>query len=452
MARVLPSAFNNSDAWLDAIEAAFIERHGSFMRQELSPDYLAALAALGHPEKKLPPVFHVAGTNGKGSTCAFLRSILEAAGYRVHISISPHLIHVHERIRLAGTLITEDQFLRTLERINAVVPMGQISYFETIIIAAFLLFSEVPADFAIFEVGLGGRLDATNVVDHPLAALITRLSYDHCKFLGSTLPEIAKEKAGIMKPGRPCFVAPQADVPALQTLRDCAAAKGAAIHCAGHDWQVRLRDDGFVYEDAKGVFDLPRPSLLGDHQCVNAGLAIAALRGLSIAQIGIDAIKAGLAHAVWPGRLQNLSDTKLMDLLPKDAELWLDGGHNDSCGEVIAAQLRHWRAEDPARPVHVIMGMLTTKEPAAVVGPLLPYVTSWQTIPMARHNNAFTAGALADALTRTGARNVTPCATFEQALQNITTNMASSASPRVLVFGSLYLAGEILENAGVVLE
>ncbi|MBV8061145.1 MAG: bifunctional folylpolyglutamate synthase/dihydrofolate synthase [Alphaproteobacteria bacterium] len=443
---VKAAPYPTAEAWLAAVEAAFIARHGDFMRQELSPDYLDALARLGHPERRLPPVLHVAGTNGKGSTCAFLRAMLEASGYRVHVLTSPHLVRVHERIRLAGQLVSEAQLMRALAHIDAVVPMGTISYFEILTLAAFLLCTETPADFVIMEVGLGGRLDATNVVDQPLASLIARLSYDHCKFLGNTLPQIAAEKAGIMKQGRPCFAAAQPDADAAATLQNCAHEKGAPLFLGQRDWSVTINDDGFIFQDAQGALPLSRPALLGTHQCLNAGLALAALRGLSIPRVTESTIRAGLARVEWPGRLQNLSQTGLMRLLPAGAELWLDGGHNDSCGEVIAEQLRAWHAAKPTRPLHVIIGMLTTKKPADVVPPMLPYVTTWQTIPMTEKHNAFDAPSLATALRDSGARDVTARASVDEALRHIAPGVLP---PRVLIFGSLYLAGEILEKTAL---
>ena len=311
----------------------------------LRPVYLDLLDKLGNPHQKCPPVFHIAGTNGKGSTCAFLRAILEASGYRVHVYTSPHLVRFHERIRVAGDLIPESLLVSLLQECQTHSLPGQLSYFEIATAIAFTAFARAPADFTLLETGLGGRLDATNVVDQPLATLITRLSYDHRDYLGTTLREIAGEKAGIMRSSVPCFVAPQPNHESLEALQEAAAAKGAFLKVGGRDWTTTPNANGFHYQDAERHFDLPFPALLGVHQFSNAGLAIAALSVLPHPP-DLPEICQGLRQVEWPARLQHLTTGKLPEMLPPATELWLDGGHNDSAGEVLALQIQRWRDED----------------------------------------------------------------------------------------------------------
>ncbi len=336
------------------------------------------LAALDHPERRLPPVVHVAGTNGKGSTVAFLRAMLEAAGYRVHVYTSPHLVRFHERIRLAGTLIDDTHLAALLEECETANAGGPITFFEVTTVAAFLAFSRVPADVVLLETGLGGRLDATNVIDRPAVTAITRISYDHRQFLGKSLLEIASEKAGIFKPGVPVVLAEQPAADALKALTLRATAIAAPIQ----PWTATPQPGGFRFESAKRRVDLPMPGLPGAHQIGNAGLALACLDHLPLA-VDDAAVRRGLAAVEWPARLQRLTRGPLADSLPPDWELWLDGGHNDSAGEVLARQAVDWSVADDSRagphggrrPLLLIYGMLASKDPYAVphpVGPLRP--------------------------------------------------------------------------------
>ncbi|MGR3197854.1 MAG: bifunctional folylpolyglutamate synthase/dihydrofolate synthase [Paracoccus sp. (in: a-proteobacteria)] len=292
------------------------------------------LAALGHPERAIPPVIHIAGTNGKGSTQAMIRAGLQAGGSRVHAYTSPHLAHFHERIRLAGDLIDEDTLAATLEECEAANDGQPITFFEITTAAAFLAFSRVPADYTLLEVGLGGRLDATNVVDDPRLTVITPVSIDHTQYLGDTLPLIAGEKAGIVKPRVPVIVGPQEDE-ALRVIEARAQGLTAPISAHGQHWMIQPDRDGMVFQDDHGLWDLPLPNLIGPHQIQNAGTALAALRALGATEAQA---RAAVTQAEWPARMQRLRRGPLVDLAGR-AELWLDGGHNPAGGEALAATL-----------------------------------------------------------------------------------------------------------------
>ena len=346
------------------------------------------LARLGHPERRLPPTVHVAGTNGKGSTVAFLRAFAEAAGYRVHVYTSPHLVRFNERIRLAGDLIGDDDLADILEEVERANAGDPITFFEVTTAAAFLAYSRVPADLLILEVGLGGRLDATNVIDAPLVSLLTRISLDHTQFLGPTLADIAGEKAGIMKAGRPVIAGRQADPLVEQVFTARAGVLGAPLSLHGPDWSVTVTDTGFRFQDRTRQLDLPPPGLIGAHQVDNAGLAIAATAFLPM-HIGEDAIRRGLAGVEWPARLQRLTRGPLADLLPSGWDLFLDGGHNDSAGEVLARQLAAWGAD--GRPLDLVFGMLGSKRPLDFLKPLAPYVRRLRAVAIPGEANSVTA-------------------------------------------------------------
>lgn len=332
----------------DRIEAIVARLEGLHPRLiDLSLDRLRGLLGkLGSPERRLPPVIHVAGTNGKGSTCAFLRAMGEAAGMRVHVYTSPHLVRFNERIRIAGRLVSDDDLVAALEEVERVNAGAAITVFEVITAVAFHLFAAVAAELCVLEVGLGGRGDATNVIERPEACAITSISLDHREMLGDTVAAIAAEKAGIMKPGVPVAVGVQTP-DALEVLCATAARVGARLHLVGRDWWM----EGLRYSDARGAIDLPPLSLPGVHQLDNAGIGIAALRASRLAVPDV-AIAAGVAHAEWPARLQSLHGA-LAALLPPDWELWLDGGHNPGAGVVLSAHLATWAD----RPVHLIVGM-----------------------------------------------------------------------------------------------
>ena len=399
------------------------------------------LAALGHPERQLPPVVHVAGTNGKGSTVAFLRAMLEAAGYRVHVYTSPHLVRFHERIRLAGRLIDDDRLAALLEDCEVANAGQPITFFEVTTVAAFLAFAREPADVVLLETGLGGRLDATNVVDRPAVTAITRISYDHRQFLGDTLDAIAGEKAGIFKPGVPAVLAPQPQEAAERTLTARAAEVGAPVY----NWRVTPAGNGFRFESAKRALDLPPPGLAGAHQIVNAGVALACLDHLPLA-VDDEAVRRGLAAVEWPARLQRLTRGPLADSLPEGWDLWLDGGHNDSAGEVLAVQAASWAKEDPARPLLLVYGMLASKEPKEFLGPLAPFVTAARTVSIPGEEASLSAGDTAAATRACGIADSAAAEGVADALADLKRRVPGPA--RVLICGSLYLAGTVLAENG----
>ena len=404
---------------------------------DLSLDRLQALLAkLGHPERRLPPVIHVAGTNGKGSTCAFLRAIAEAAGQRVHVFTSPHLVRFHERIRLAGTLVEEATLAAALAEVEAVNDGAPITVFEVIAAVAFLLFSRTPADLLVLEVGLGGRFDATNVIADPVATAITSISMDHMEFLGDSLGKIAFEKAGIIKPGIPCATGRQ-DPAALAVLADCAAAAGAPLRVRDADWTIAPREGGLRFTDAGGSLDLPPPGLLGPHQADNAGIAIAALRAWGPAWLTPEAIATGIAAAEWPGRLQRLHG-RLAATLPPGWELWLDGGHNAGGGAALAAQAALWRD----RPLHLVVGMKGTKVVADFLRPLLPHAASLWAVAEPGQHLATPVERIIAASASLGGAPARPGPTVAAALAALPT---TGPAARVLICGSLYLAGEVLK-------
>lgn len=394
------------------------------------------LAALDHPERKLPPVVHVAGTNGKGSTCAFIRAIAEAAGQRVHVYSSPHLVRFHERIRLAGSLVTEEALAAALEEVEAANQGQPITVFEVTTAVALLLFSRVPADLLVLEVGLGGRYDATNVVEFPVACAITSISMDHMDFLGDSLAAIAGEKAGILKRGVPAATGQQ-EPEALMVLEAEAAALGVTLAVRNQDWRIGWTETGLHYADPGGVMELPRPALPGPHQADNAGIAIAALRGWNPPWLNEAAIAAGLATATWPGRLQQLHGA-LAALLPPGWELWLDGGHNAGAGVALAGHLAQWAD----RPRHLVVGMKQGKASAEFLRPLLPHAESlWAVAEPGQH----LAMPVEDIVTASGGV-ARPGPQVADALRAIAAG--GGAPGRVLICGSLYLAGEVLKADG----
>src|SRR4051794_33102375 len=323
------------------------------------------LARLGNPERRVPPVIHVAGTNGKGSTVAFLRAMLEAAGKSVHVYTSPNLVRVNERFRLGapggGKLVSDDELADALAECERANQTSPITIFEIETAAAFVLFARHPADVLLLEVGLGGRLDATNVIERPLASVVTPISMDHIEFLGDTLEKIAFEKAGIFRKGVPAVIAPQSQAVSAVLEREAERVR-APIHAAGQQWTSHLEHGRLVYQDEQGLFDLPPPKLFGRHQFDNAGTAIAALRAAGV-QLPAKAIEQGLMRAEWPARLQRLTAGKLVSLAPAGAELWLDGGHNADGGRAIAAALGDLE-ERVSRPLVLVVGMLSSKDHA----------------------------------------------------------------------------------------
>lgn len=393
------------------------------------------LAALDHPERKLPPVIHIAGTNGKGSTQAMIRAGLEAAGKSVHAYTSPHLARFHERIRLAGELITEAHLTEVLDQCYRANDGANITYFEITTCAALLAFARTKADYTLLEVGLGGRLDATNVIDTPALTIITPVSMDHEGFLGDTLAKIAGEKAGIIKRGVPCVVGPQADE-AMEVIEAQAARLGAPLLAYGQNWHVSEERGRLVYQDETGLLDLDLPNLPGQHQIQNAGAALAALRHLNMPEASFD---GAVQNAYWPARMQHLKGTSLNDLAPK-ADLWLDGGHNPAAGEALALHLRSL----PKRPTYMICGMLNTKDVRGYLRPLAGVADHLTAISIPGEPNTLSADDTAQAardvgLTAQEAKNV------EEALGWIA---ETDPQARVLICGSLYLAGHVLRMIG----
>lgn len=391
------------------------------------------LDALGNPERSLPPVIHLAGTNGKGSTQAMIRAGLESMGHKVHAYTSPHLARFHERIRLAGALISEDALTEVLDECYAANGGGNITYFEITTAAALLAFARTPADFTLLEVGLGGRLDATNVVDRPALTVITPVSIDHQQYLGDTLALIAAEKAGIIKRGVPCVVGPQEDA-ALEVIEAKAARLGAPLLVYGQHWHVTSEAGRMVYQDERGLLDLSLPNLLGSHQIVNAGVALAALRHLGASE---DACVDAVSKAEWPARMQRLSRGPLVEAAPA-AELWLDGGHNPAAGEALAAYL----ASGPKRPVHLICGMLNTKDIAGYLRPLAAVAKTLHAVSIPGEANTLPAQETATVAREVGLE-ATEAGSVADALADIT---RQDPHAKVLICGSLYLAGAILRE------
>ncbi|WP_181703746.1 bifunctional folylpolyglutamate synthase/dihydrofolate synthase [Chthonobacter albigriseus] len=408
------------------------------------------LAALGHPEQRLPPVFHVAGTNGKGSTIAFLRAILEAAGLRVHTHTSPHLVAYNERYRLAtgpgrSAFVDDARFTDALERAEVANGNEPITLFELLTAAGFLLFAEEPADVVLLEVGLGGRFDATNVVAAPLVSVITSISLDHQSYLGNTIDKIAFEKAGIIKKGRPVVVSPNpAEVTEVfETVASRAGAKPLLI--GAQDWMVHEEHGRLVFQDDGGLLDLPLPRLSGRHQIQNAGTAVAAIRASKL-DIPLSAIERGLETVEWPARLQRLTHGRLVDLAPPGAEVWLDGGHNPGAGEVVASAMAD--LEDRVeRPLFLIAGMLTTKDPAGFFTPFEGLVRHVFTVPIPGSEAAWDPDALAEAANAAGLSAEAAPGTAE-AIRLLAANWTLERAPRILICGSLYLAGDTLAENG----
>lgn len=396
---------------------------------------LRLLAALGHPERDLPPVIHIAGTNGKGSTQAMVRAGLEGAGASVHAYTSPHLARFHERIRLAGELISEDHLSEILDECIRVNGTESITYFEATTVAGILAFSRTPADYTILEVGLGGVLDATNVVDQPEITVITPISIDHQQFLGDTLTAIAGEKAGIIKRGVTCVVGPQPDE-AMDVIEARAARLGAPLLAYGQHWHVWEERGRLIYQDETGLLDLPLPALIGAHQIQNAGMAIAALRAL-----GKDdaACEAAVVNATWPARMQRLKHGPLVDAAA-GCELWLDGGHNPAAGLALRDVIKTL----PARPTHLICGMLNTKDTDGYFRPLAEVASTLTAISIPGEAATLTAEE-----TMQSAQRVGLVASASDNVRDAVQQIAKAhPNARILICGSLYLAGNILRENG----
>ena len=408
---------------------------------------LHLLEKLGNPHKHLPPVIHIAGTNGKGSVVAMTRAMLEAAGYRVHVYTSPHLVRFNERIRLAGQLIDDEDLKDLLEHCEKINDGDEVTFFEFITACAFYAFSTVTADVVIIEVGLGGRLDATNVIDKPLVSAITPIHLDHQVFLGRTLSQIATEKAGIIKKGQPVVCAPQ-PVAVQAIIAQAAKSREAPLLSFGRDWHVEISPtnaDEIIYEDNMGQLNLPLPSLNGDHQIRNAGQAIAILRHQNVFNVPSAAIKAGLDWVRWPARLQCLDDTAFANLLPSGASVWLDGGHNPAAARTLKAFFRD--LDTQASPFYMVIGMLAGKDAHRFIKPFCALAKGVIAVPIQDQKKSRPPAEIAAEASALGvsgkiARDV------PAALRAIAKESDDAKPPTVLITGSLYLAGEVLKQIG----
>ena len=434
-------------AAIDTIVARLEALHPKLI--DLSLDRMERiLNALQHPERHLPPVIHVAGTNGKGSTIAFMRAILEAAGLRVHVYTSPHLVRFNERFRLGaageGALVSDEVLAEALAECERANVGGPITLFEITTAAGLLLFARHPADVLLLEVGLGGRLDATNVVERPLATVITPVSFDHAEHLGDSIGKIAVEKAGILKRGVPAIVAPQPRE-ALAVIERAAARLSAPVRIAGETWTVSEERGRLVYQDDAGLLDLPAPRLLGRHQFDNAGVAIATLRAAGTLTVPPEAFEAGIGKADWPARMQRLSQGHLIGLLPPGSELWLDGGHNADGGRAIANVLADLE-ERASKPLVLIVGMLANKDCAAFLKSFTGLARRVVAVAIPDQKNSLPAEAVAGTARAVGMP--------AQASWDIDTALTAvgrlglEPPPRVLITGSLYLAGAVLSANG----
>ena len=402
------------------------------------------LERLDHPERKLPPVIHVAGTNGKGSTIAYLRAILEASGLRVHVFTSPFLVRINECFRLGrhggGVLVDDDELRGTLEHCERANKGEPVTIFEIETAAAFCLFARHPADVVLLEVGLGGRLDSTNVIEAPLASIIAPVSMDHMEFLGNSLAAIAGEKAAIIKRGVPVISAEQAGE-AMAVIEAQAKQMRAPLFAANESWHVNVEHGRLVYSDERGLMDLAAPRLFGRHQFDNAGLAIATLRAIQTFQINHAAFEAGIVGAEWPARMQRITSSELLSWEPQGSKIWLDGGHNAEGGRVAAAALGDLE-ERVSRPLVVIAGMMANKDAQGFLANFAGLTRHIIAVPIPDTENAMPVDRLADAARSLGMR-VETAPGIEAALRGLA-KLAYEVPPRILITGSLYLAGHVL--------
>jgi dihydrofolate synthase/folylpolyglutamate synthase len=406
------------------------------------------LERLEHPERKLPPVIHVAGTNGKGSTIAYLRAIFEAAHFRVHAYTSPFLVRINECFRLArsggGKVVDDEELCAALERCELANAGAPITFFEIQTAAAFCLFAQHPAEVVLLEVGLGGRLDATNVIAAPLASVIAPISTDHTDFLGNNVMGIAREKAAIIKRHVPAICAEQS--PEVAAVIEAQARRmEAPLYSAGQQWHVNVERGRLVYQDDRGLMDLAAPRLFGRHQFDNAGLAIATLRAQDLFKVDAAAYEAGIVNAEWPGRMQRLASGALSEQAPRASEIWLDGGHNAEGGRVVAAALGDLE-ERVSRPLVLIVGMMANKDASAFLANFAGLTRHIIAVPIADRDNAMPPDRLADAARSLGMR-VEAAASIEAALRSLA-RLAYEVPPRILITGSLYLAGHVLSLNG----
>jgi dihydrofolate synthase/folylpolyglutamate synthase len=434
---------------IDAVLDRLTQLHPKVI--DLSLDrVLTLLDKMGHPQIRLPPVIHVAGTNGKGSTIAFMRAICEAAGLRVHVYTSPHLVRFAERIRINGRIPSDEELLALLQEVEEINGGAPITFFEITTAAAFLAFSRHPADVVILETGLGGRLDATNVVERPALTVLTPIAMDHQQFLGGRIEAIAAEKAGIMKRGIACVVADQ-ERKVNKVLEARSLEMGVPLIKQGQDFFVRATPDGAILYKGKDVeWVLPMPALNGSYQMRNAALALAAIDRLSrqekppvLPEIPAAALAAGLRSVEWPARLQHLLRGPLVDLLPAGWELWLDGGHNPHAAEAIARHTRAWRD----KPLMAVFGMLANKDVDGFFKHLATKFHTLRSVAIPGEPNTLSAEAAAAAATRHWCMDAKPSSSVEAALRELIASHPQGPV-RVLICGSLYLAGTVLAENG----
>lgn len=431
----------------DAILARLTTLHPKLIDLSLGR-ILGLLEKLDSPHKRLPPVIHVAGTNGKGSTCAFLRAMLEAEGKRVHVYSSPHLVRFHERIRLSGKLIDEDELSALLEECEQRNDGAPITFFEITTAAAMLAFTRHKADAVILEVGLGGTHDATNVIARPAATIITPVDLDHQNFLGSILAGIAEEKAGIIKSGVHCTVGPQSDE-AREVIEQRAATLNAPLSLWGQDFMAHEEHRRMVFQDECGLMDLPMPRLAGAHQIINAATAIATLRKLQILTVSDRAIEDGLMTVEWPARMQRLTRGPLVTIAPKGAEIWLDGAHNPHGAKALAHAIADLEDRNP-RPLYLICGMLQTKDAQSFFSVFRGLARSVTTVAIPGDPASQGAGQLYDAASAVGL-DAYPAPSVEDALLQIEGRSEmenGELPPRIIICGSLHLAGVVLRENG----
>lgn len=429
------------------LRALYGLRRGGRLAMGFRAPYLALLDSFGNPHLTLPPVIHVAGTNGKGSTIAFLHAILDSAGYRVHTYTSPHLVRFNERIRLSGQEIDDCALESLVDEAVERNAGGETTFFEITTALAFAAFSRVPADVVLLETGLGGRLDCTNVIAHPALSIITTISGDHREFLGETLGEIATEKAGIMKPGAPCVIGAQTSAGraagVMEVFERRSETLGISLIRQGIEWSCVPEGEGMAFRFFEETQRLPAPGLLGAHQILNAGAALAGLGALRESfPVPAAALEKGIRFVRWPARLEQIRDGALVGILQQGWELWLDGGHNDSAGAALAEQARVWARAD-GRPLHLIVGMMGSKHPAEFLGPLFPHIKSLSAVSVPGES----AGLAPDSILA-AAPEFSEKRAFESVPAALHALASCGDSPaRVLICGSLYLAGEVLRGA-----
>ena len=396
------------------------------------------LNLLGNPENRLPPVIHIAGTNGKGSTLAFIRAIAEAAGLNVHTYTSPHLVKFNERIRINGNIIEDETLMGLVEEVEIINGSAPITFFELTTAVALLAFHRTPADLVLLETGLGGRLDATNVIKRPAVTILSPISYDHIGFLGNNLADIATEKAGIMKTGTVCITSKQEPI-VLDTIRRVSDDINVPLKVENEDWWISILGDKLLVNTYEGKLKLPFPRLLGRHQLHNAGLATVALAALGDKRVTENALRQGMKTVDWPGRMQSLTVGPFSEMLPEGWELWLDGGHNPAAGEAIAGTIE----AQGVKPVYLIIGMLKTKNPTQFLEPLVPYISEVRTIRVLGEEASMNAHELCNIAVSLGLNAYASENILEAISQIVNTQQISG---KILICGSLYLAGAVLRE------